>query len=144
MSYTYQKFDKDDSILGDWKNYLDPTEKAIFEGELSDYEWHIVLSDSKVVAVFQIINVLDRCAKNLNIQFHPNFNHDNHDIVSIIIFMYESMLSICNEKAIKKLKLYINDSLIHEIFMVIVRHQEENKNIIKVENYSKWIEIYMH
>ncbi|WXU00453.1 MAG: hypothetical protein Ctma_1168 [Catillopecten margaritatus gill symbiont] len=142
--FEYQKFDSNDITLENWKGYLDPTEKAIFESELGDYEWHIVLNDSKVVAIFQIINVLDRYAKNLKIQFHPDFNHDDNDIIGIIIFIYESMLSICDEKAIKKLKLYIDNSLIHNIFMTIATHQAENKDIIEVKNYSKWIEIHMH
>jgi len=144
ICYQYQKFNDGDLILENWKDYLDPTEKAIFESELSDYEWHIVLSDNKIVAIFQIINVLDQYAKNLKIQFHPDFNHDDCDIISIIIFIYESMLSICEEQSIKKLKLYIDNSLIHNIFMTIATHQAENKDIMKVKNYRKWIEIYMH
>ena len=146
MSFTYQKVDRNDLTLENWKNYLDPTEKAIFESELDDYEWHIVLGDDKVIAIFQIINVLDKYAKNLKIQFHPNFNQDDYNniVVKIIIFIYESMLSICNEKAIKKLKLYIDNSLMRNIFMIIAKHQEENKDIMKVENYSQWIEIHMH
>jgi hypothetical protein len=54
------------------------------------------------------------------------------------------MLDICDEKKIKKLKLYIDNLLIHSIFMVIATHQADNQDIMKVENYSKWIEIHMH
>ncbi|SMN11984.1 hypothetical protein SPBRAN_183 [uncultured Candidatus Thioglobus sp.] len=102
-----------------------------------------MLHKNKVITVFQIINVLDQYAKNLKINFHPSFEKNDYDIVEIIIFIYESMLSVCNKKDIKKLKLYIDDTLIHGIFMIIATHQANNKNIIGVENYSKWIEIQM-
>lgn len=38
MNFKYQKIKQDDLILQDWKRYLEPTEKAIFESELSDFE----------------------------------------------------------------------------------------------------------
>ncbi|VVM24547.1 hypothetical protein BSPWISOXPB_4824 [uncultured Gammaproteobacteria bacterium] len=60
------------------------------------------------------------------------------------MFIYESMLLVCSGEEIKKLKLYIDDLLIHSIFMVIAKHQADNKDIMKVENYRKWIEIHMH
>ena len=145
MTLTYQKVDTNDLILEDWKRYLDLTEKAIFESELSDYDWYLVVENHKVIAVFQIIKV--KCvkyAKNLKIIFHPDFKNDENDIVEIILFIYESMLLVCSGEEIKKLKLYIDDLLIHSIFMVIAKHQADNKDIMKVENYRKWIEIYMH
>jgi hypothetical protein len=83
-------------------------------------------------------------SKNLKIIFHPDFKEDESDIVGIILFIYKSMLDICDEKKIKKLKLYIDNLLIHSIFMVIATHQADNQDIMKVENYSKWIEIHMH
>ncbi len=144
MSFVYQKFNADDLILEDWKRYLDPTEKAIFTSELNDYEWHAVLKGGKVIAIFQIINVLDKYAKNLKIHFHPSFKQDDYDITKIIIFIYQSMLKVCGEKGIKKLKLYIDNSLIHDIFTTIATHQAENKDIMETINYKKWIEVVMH
>jgi hypothetical protein len=144
VTFSYQKIKQNDSILEDWKRYLDPTQKAVFESELSDFEWHAVLDgDKKIIAVFQIINVLDKYAKNLNIHFHPTFKKDDDNIINIIIFIYNSMLLICKKKDIKKLKLYIDDSLILNIFMIITTHQAENKDIMKAKNYGKWIEIQM-
>ncbi|CAC9430667.1 hypothetical protein [uncultured Gammaproteobacteria bacterium] len=144
MTFAFQKVNTTDLVLKDWKRYLDPTEKAIFESELSDYAWYSVVENNKVIAVFQIINVLDQYSKNLKIIFHPDFKEDESDIVGIILFIYKSMLDICDEKKIKKLKLYIDNLLIHSIFMVIATHQADNQDIMKVENYSKWIEIHMH
>jgi hypothetical protein len=43
VTLTYQKVDANDLILEDWKRYLDLTEKAIFESELSDYDWYSVV-----------------------------------------------------------------------------------------------------
>ncbi len=143
MSFVYQKIKQNDLILQDWRRYLEPTENAIFKSELSDFKWHAVLDDKKVIAIFQIINVLNRYAKNLKIHFHPGFKQDDVDIIEIIIFIYESMLLICDKKEIKKLKLYIDNSLIHDIFMIIATHQAENKDIIEAKNYGKWIEIQM-
>jgi hypothetical protein len=144
VTFAFQKVNTTDLVLKDWKRYLDPTEKAIFESELSDYAWYSVVENNKVIAVFQIINVLDQYSKNLKIIFHPDFKEDESDIVGIILFIYKSMLDICDEKKIKKLKLYIDNLLIHSIFMVIATHQADNQDIMKVENYSKWIEIHMH
>ncbi len=145
MKFSYQKIKQENDLtLADWRQYLEPTEQAIFESELGDFEWYAVLNDKqKVVVIFQIINVLDKYAKNLKISFHPNFKQDEYDIINIIIFIYKSMLEICGEKGIKKLKLYIDNSLIHDIFMLIATHQENNKYIMGVKNYSKWIEIQM-
>jgi hypothetical protein len=145
VTLTCQKADTNDLILEDWKRYLDLTEKAIFESELSDYDWYSVVENQKVIAVFQIIKVKRvKYAKNLKIIFHPDFKNDENDIVEIILFIYKSMLFICSGEKIKKLKLYIDDLLIHSIFMVIAKHQAGNKDIIKVENYRKWIEIHMY
>jgi hypothetical protein len=44
------------------------------------------------------------------------------------------MLLVCSGEEIKKLKLYIDDLLIHSIFMVIAKHQADNKDIMKVES----------
>jgi hypothetical protein len=41
------------------------------------------------------------------------------------------MLFICSGEKIKKLKLYIDDLLIHSIFMVIAKHQADNKDIMR-------------
>jgi hypothetical protein len=101
VSFVYQKIEQNDLILQDWQRYLDPTENAIFESELIDFEWHAVLDGKKVIAIFQIINVLNRYAKNLKIRFHPSFNQDDYNISQIIIFIYNSMLSICNEQKVK-------------------------------------------
>jgi molecular chaperone GrpE (heat shock protein) len=142
VSFAYQKVDKG-LILEDWKRYLETTEKATFDSEMNDFEWHAVLNDNKVIAIFQIINVLDQYAKNLKIHFHPSFKQEEYDIIQIIIFIYDSMLNICDDKGIKKLKLYIDDVLMHSIFMIIATHQADNEDIIEVKNYSKWIEIQM-
>ena len=144
MTFSCQKIKQGGLTLEDWKRYLDPTEEAIFESELSDYEWHAVLdSDNKIIAVFQIINVLNIYSKNLTIHFHPTFKQNDYNIVGIIMFIYESMLLICDKKDIKTLKLYIDDSLIHAVFMKIAEHQAKNKDIIDMKNYGKWIEIQM-
>lgn len=143
MSFVFQKIEQNDLILQDWQRYLDPTENAIFESELIDFEWHAVLDGKKVIAIFQIINVLNKYAKNLKIHFHPSFKQDDVDIIEIIIFIYESMLLICDKKEIKKLKLYIDNSLIHDICTIITTYQAENKDIIGAKNYGKWIEIQM-
>ena len=142
MNFKYQKIKQDDLILQDWKQYLEPTEKAIFESELSDFEWHAVLQNNKVISVFQIINVLDKYAKNLKIHFHPIFEQNDNNVIEIIIFIYESMLKICDEENVKKLKLFIDNELMHGIFMIIATHQAEN-DIINFKNYGKWIEIQM-
>lgn len=142
--YAYKKVSQDDLVLEEWKRYLDPTEKEVLNSELEDYDWFAVEKDGKVIAIFQIINVLNKCSKNLKIHFHPSFKQDEHNVVAIIIFIYESMLNICDKKDIKKLKLYIDDLLVHSIFMIIANHQEKtNKDIKRVQNYGKWIEIYM-
>jgi hypothetical protein len=101
VTFAFQKVNTTDLVLKDWKRYLDPTEKAIFESELSDYAWYSVVENNKVIAVFQIINVLDQYSKNLKIIFHPDFKEDESDIVGIILFIYKSMLDICDEKKIK-------------------------------------------
>jgi hypothetical protein len=73
VTLTYQKVDTNDLILEDWKRYLDLTEKAGFESELSDYDWYSVVENQKVIAVFQIIKVKRvKYAKNLKIIFHPD------------------------------------------------------------------------
>jgi molecular chaperone GrpE (heat shock protein) len=143
MSYTYQTVNQDGLVLEEWRRFLTEEEKEILTSELSDYEWHAVLKDNKVIAIFQIINVLNEYAKNLRIHFHPTFKQGESDIADIIIFIYQSMLEICDKKDIKKLKLYVDNSLMHAIFMIIATHQAESKDIIKVRNYSKWIEIQM-
>ncbi len=144
MSFAYQKVDYGDLTLENWKEYLDPTELYTFESELGDYEWHVVLENDKVIAIFQIIDVLKQYSKNLKINFHPAFELAQHDAAKIIVFIYESMLKVCDEKGIKKLKLYINHSYINDIFKQIVAHEDENNNIIGTKSYKKWIEIQMH
>lgn len=141
MSFEYQKIGKNDLILEDWKRYLTPTKKAIFDGELEDHDWYGVLENNEVIAIFQIIDVLKKYAKNLEIHFHPNFKPNDHNIIDIIFFIYESMLRICDNKKIKKLKLYIDNSLIYDIFTIIATHQAKNRDIINTINYGKWIEI---
>lgn len=142
--YAYKKVSQGDLVLEEWKRYLDPTEKEVLNSELEDYDWFAVEKDGKVIAIFQIINVLSKYSKNLKIHFHPSFKQDEHNVVAIIIFIYESMLNVCGKKDIKKLKLYIDDLLVHSIFMIIANHQEKtNKDIERVQNYGKWIEIYM-
>jgi hypothetical protein len=50
VTLTYQKVDTNDLILEDWKRYLDLTEKAIFESELSDYDWYLVIRNPFAVS----------------------------------------------------------------------------------------------
>ncbi|CAC9634396.1 hypothetical protein [bacterium endosymbiont of Bathymodiolus sp. 5 South] len=143
MTFTYQKIEQNDLALKDWKRYLEQAEKTVFESELEDFQWYAVLKNNDVIAVFQIINVLDQYAKSLQIYFHPVFEREG-EIVDVIIYIYKTMLLICDQQDIKKLKLYIDNSLIHNIFTIIVKHEEDSDDIMNAENYGKWIEIHMH
>lgn len=140
MDYICQKIVKNDLVLESWKKYLEQIEKDILDSELADYEWYAVIQDNQAVAIFQIIDVLKVRSKNLQISFHPNFEKD--DTAKIILFIYKSMLSICGDKDIWELKLYIDNRLIQDIFKIIVNYELElGKNIKSTKNYGKWIEI---
>jgi hypothetical protein len=129
VTFTYQKIEQNDLALKDWKRYLEQAEKTVFESELEDFQWYAVLKNNDVIAVFQIINVLDQYAKSLQIYFHPVFEREG-EIVDVIIYIYKTMLLICDQQDIKKLKLYIDNSLIHNIFTIIVKHEEDSDDIM--------------
>jgi hypothetical protein len=77
VTFTYQKIEQNDLALKDWKRYLEQAEKTVFESELEDFQWYAVLKNNDVIAVFQIINVLNLLQLVLTLQNGSHFPPKN-------------------------------------------------------------------
>lgn len=131
------------SDLNEWITHLSEEEKLQLRSDLDDYEWHSVsvIDDSQIKAIFQIIDVRNHYAKNLNIRFHPTTSKDDENLIKIILFIFSSIVSICSDNKLKKIKFHTHDELMRVIFGILTDHQLENGTIVAAKKYGKWIEI---
>lgn len=130
--------------LKDWKKHLSSNQIEQLDSDLDDYVWHSVTKDKKVLAIFQIIDVLNKYAKNLDIRFHPTQttqNKDDEEIINIIIFIFNSIVDICDNNKIKKFKIHTHDYLMVHIFGFLSYKYEKGKIIKSAKTYGKWVEV---
>lgn len=129
--------------LTQWKRLLTDEEILELESEISDYEWYTLLDeDGEVLSIFQIINVLNTRAKNLQIHFNPlKLDYTLKNIVSIIIAIYQTIIKICKDKQIYKLKMYLPLDYINRIVREIVIYEAKNNRIQNHKKYTNWIEL---
>lgn len=131
---------KKDDLLG-WKKQLSTENVIKLESDLEDYAWHSVLDNNQLVAVFQIINVLYKYSKNLDIKFAPTVRNERENIADIVIFIYNSILEICENQAIKRIKIHTHDPLMEFIFQELSNNYQKENLIKSVKKYGKWVEI---
>ncbi len=131
------------SNLTEWISHLSEVEKIQFDSDLDDYIWHSVTdSNNDIKAIFQIINVRDLYAKNLSIRFHPQTDpNDQALLVDVISFIFNSIVAICSDQLISKIKFHTHDELMIVIFGILSQHHVEMENIKEAKRYGKWIEI---
>ncbi len=130
--------------LDNWMPHLSEEEKIQLNSDLSDYEWYSIIDKNQTtVSIFQIINVRDHYSKNLDIRFSPS-TKNNDDIIAIVIFIFESILNICNESKIKMVKFHTHDALLHEIFIILADKYQTLYIIDSVKKYGKWIEVELN
>ena len=128
--------------LTKWKTLLDDEEISELESEISDYEWYTLLDkDGEVLSIFQIINVLNIRAKNLQIRFNPfKLDYTLENIVLIIFAIYKAIIKICEDKQIYKLKMYLPVDYVNNIMMRIATYEEGSNRIKNLKKYTNWIE----
>lgn len=131
-----------DEHLKQWKTLLNNEEIAELESEISDYEWYTLLNkDDEVLSIFQIINVLNTRAKNLQIRFNPfKEKYTLKNIVSVIFAIYQAITKICQDKQIYKLKMYLPVKYVNDIMIKIAMFEAGNNKIKNLKKYTNWIE----
>lgn len=135
----FRETHKDD--LDNWKTRLSAEDIIKLDSDLDDYAWYSVIENSQVIAVFQIINVIKIYSKNLDIKLSPTTRNDNKNNMKIIVFIYNSMLQICQNEKINKIKIHTHDPLMKFIFQELSSMDKSGNTIKNVKKYGKWVEI---
>ena len=140
MSYIYKK--TIDLHLKTWIKFLSEDEKLSFNAELESGEWHSILENNEVIAIFQILtNKNDKSAKSLSINFNNHYFKNIGVSIDIILFIYDSMLDICKNENIFKLKLHIKEKFVKDVFDMIVGYEIKHANkITNLKTYGAWID----
>jgi len=119
--------------------------KIYLDSDLNDYNWYSVTSSDTVLAIFQIIDVRSSYSKNLSIYFSPEkFTRDGPNeeeldhIIKVIIFIFDSIVQICSENKMEKVKFHTHDKLMELIFSRLAKSHKLVKNARK---YGKWVEV---
>lgn len=135
----YEEINKDN--LESWKMLLSAEDVIKLDSDLDDYVWYSIIDEEQIVAIFQIIDVKVDYSKNIDIKFSPIIRREDERIIDIIVFIYESMLKICNKNKINKIKIHTHDPLMKFIFQELSTTHHNNNTIKNVKKYGKWIEI---
>jgi len=141
----YSKIKNKEDFVSEWGSHLSEEEKICLQSDLNDYEWYAVSDENgKTLAIFQIISVLDQYSKNLNVKFSPKefssllLNREDLDkVIEVIVFIFFSIIEICQDDQVKKIKLHTHDEIMGKIFSGLIDLHDGVKNIKK---YGKWIE----
>jgi hypothetical protein len=138
--YQYEK--TIESHLKNWMKFLTEDGKLSFNADLDNENWYSVILETHTIAVFQIVeNKRDDCYKNLEIKFNPHHFKSTGNSIKTILFIYESMLDICEDKNIFKLKLHIKEKFLKEVLDMIVEYEiKYNDKIKNLKYYGAWID----